>query len=237
MDVKILIIEDDTEIVEFIALAFKIAWPEARLLSADHGHYGLELVEKESPDLVLLDLGLPDTNGFEVLKMIRLFSTVPIIIMTVKGDESDIVKGLEWGANEYMVKPFGQLELLARVRAVFRDSHQSVSYIASYGPLQYDPSSNILKYGQIQILLTRTEGRIIHLLIKNPGYVVTFSEIAEAIWGEDYSNSTDTLRVHIRRLRAKTEVNYKIPRFIHSRAGIGFYLELPAQVLSHKNDS
>src|ERR1035437_10589731 len=117
---KILIIEDDQQIVEAITLAFQIRWPEAKLVSTPQGEKGIELVENEKPEIVILDLGLPDINGFEVLKQIRLFSDIPILILTARTEESDIVKGLEWGADDYMIKPFRQLELLSRIKALTR---------------------------------------------------------------------------------------------------------------------
>ena len=117
MEVKVLIIEDEWDIIESISLAFQIHWPEAQLVSAQRGMKGIELVQTESPDVVILDLGLPDINGYEVLKQIRLFSSVPIIILTVRSQEEDVVKALEEEADDYVVKPFRQKELLARVRA------------------------------------------------------------------------------------------------------------------------
>ena len=117
---KVLIVEDDKEIVDAITLAFQIRWPEAKVVSTRLGRKGVELVESENPDIVILDLGLPDISGFEVLNQTRLFSHVPIIILTVRADEADVVKGLEWGADDYILKPFRQLELLARVKALIR---------------------------------------------------------------------------------------------------------------------
>ena len=117
---KVLVIEDDKEIVDAISLAFQIRWPEAKVISTRLGQKGVELVESESPDIVILDLGLPDIAGFEVLRQIRLFSAVPTIILTVRAEEADVVKGLEWGADDYITKPFRQLELLARVKSMIR---------------------------------------------------------------------------------------------------------------------
>jgi DNA-binding response OmpR family regulator len=117
---KILIIEDDSETSEFITIALNVAWPDIQIARANCGKKGIELVRNNAPDVVLLDIGLPDTTGFEVLKTIRLFSNVPVIIETVRNSESDIVKGLNLGADEYIAKPFGQLELLARIRTVLK---------------------------------------------------------------------------------------------------------------------
>lgn len=117
MKVKVLIIEDDWEIIESITLAFQLDWPEAQVIYTQQGTKGIGIVQSESPDIVILDLGLPDINGYEVLKQIRLFSSIPIIILTVRSQEEDVVKALEGEANDYVVKPFRQKELLARVRA------------------------------------------------------------------------------------------------------------------------
>ena len=120
--IKLLLIEDDPQIVEVISTCFEMRWPGSDIISASEGRRGVELVETESPDVVMLDIGLPDIDGFEVLRQIRLFSNLPIIIVTVKGQESDRIKGLELGADDYITKPFSYIELLARVRAVLRRS-------------------------------------------------------------------------------------------------------------------
>ncbi len=117
MKAKVLIIEDDPEIVESITLAMRLNWPEAKVISTARGQKGIELVEAEAPDIVILDLGLPDVSGFQVLKQIRLFSSIPVIVLTVRSQEEDVIKALENEASDYVVKPFRQMELLARVKA------------------------------------------------------------------------------------------------------------------------
>ncbi len=116
MKVKVLVIEDDPEIVETISLAFRINWPEAELISSQYGERGIELAESQAPDVIILDLALPDIDGYEVLEKVRLFSMIPVIILSVRNDEIDIDRGLQLGANEYMVKPFRQSELLLRLK-------------------------------------------------------------------------------------------------------------------------
>jgi DNA-binding response OmpR family regulator len=118
MDVKILVIEDDQDIIDAVALAFKIYWPEAKVLSSNTGKKGVELTKDKSPDMVILDLGLPDISGYEVLKQIRLFSSIPILILTVRSEEEDVVKAFDEEANDYIIKPFRQKELVARVRGM-----------------------------------------------------------------------------------------------------------------------
>jgi DNA-binding response OmpR family regulator len=118
MDVKILVIEDDQDIVDAVTLAFKIYWPEAKILSSNVGLKGVEMTKEKAPDMVILDLGLPDISGYEVLKQIRLFSSIPILILTVRSEEEDVVKAFDEEANDYIIKPFRQKELVARVRGM-----------------------------------------------------------------------------------------------------------------------
>ena len=224
---KVLIVEDDKEIVDAITLAFQIRWPEAKVVSTRLGRKGVELVESENPDIVILDLGLPDISGFEVLNQTRLFSHVPIIILTVRADEADVVKGLEWGADDYILKPFRQLELLARVKALIRRQTPSEEESLSSGPLRLEATSGQLYLDGKEIALTITESRILAHLMRNAGHVVTHSSLAEAVWGNDYPGAADSLKVHIRRLREKIEANPSQPKFILTKAGVGYYLARP----------
>jgi two-component system KDP operon response regulator KdpE len=225
---KVLIIEDDREIVEIISLAFEIRWPQVKLLPTHLGKRGVELVEKENPDVVILDLGLPDISGFDALKEIRAFSDVPIMILTVRGEEADIIKGLEWGADDYMVKPFRQLELLSRIRALIRRANPSSRETPLVcGELHFNPAIRQLFRGQEQIELTRTEGTILHHLMRNAGQVVTYSSLAESVWGADYPDAVDSLRVYIRRLREKIETDPDNPQLILTKTGIGYLLAKP----------
>jgi two-component system KDP operon response regulator KdpE len=226
---KVLIIEDDETIVSLIRLAFQMRWPEAQLISASLGEEGLDLVEDEKPDLVILDLGLPDIDGYEVLRQIRLFSSVPIVILTVRGDEDDIIRGLEWGADDYVIKPFRQLELLSRLKVQLRrqiSPDQEAPVVC--GPLRLDPSTFQLKYGAKEVSLTLIEGRMMYHLMRNAGHVVTHSRLAEAVWGEDHPGATDSLRVYIRHLREKLEADPGNPKLILTKVGVGYILATPA---------
>jgi len=224
---KVLLIEDDKEIIDAIALAFKIRWPEATVVSSRLGEKGIELVETESPDIVILDLGLPDISGFDVLREIRRFSGVPTIILTVRADEADVVKGLEWGADDYIVKPFRQLELLARVKSLIRRQSPSEGELLVSGPLRLDTATGELHLDAKEIALTVTENYILGHLMKNAGRVVTHASLAEAVWGDDYPGAADSLKVHIRRLREKIEVDPSRPKLILTRTGIGYLLAKP----------
>ena len=224
---KVLLIEDDREIIDAISLAFQIRWPEAKVVSTRLGEKGVELVESEAPDIVILDLGLPDVSGFEVLRQIRLFSRVPTIILTVRSDEADVVKGLEWGADDYITKPFRQLELLARVKAMIRRQSPSEEEPLVSGPLHLDITSGQLYYSGKEIALTVTESHILSHLMKNTGHVATHLSLAETVWGEDYPGATDSLKVHIRRLREKIEADPSHPQLILTRTGVGYFLAKP----------
>jgi DNA-binding response OmpR family regulator len=222
--VKLLIVEDDEEIVEAISLAFQIRWPEAKIVSTRYGKKGIELVESEQPDIVILDLGLPDINGFDVLRKIRHFSEVPIIIVTVRAEEADIIKGLEWGADDYIIKPFRQLELIARIKAQIRRQGLPGEEKIISGPLKLNSVTGQLYHHDREISLTVTEARILGHLMRNAGHVVTHTSIAEAVWGDDYPGAADSLKVHIRRLREKIEENPSEPAFIITKPGVGYLL-------------
>ena len=225
---KVLVIEDDQGIVEAISLAFQIRWPEAKLISTHLGEKGVAMVESESPDVVILDLGLADISGFEVLKQIRLFSDVAVLILTVRAEEADVVKGLEWGADDYMTKPFRQLELLSRVRALTRRrSSLADTTTIVCGQLHLNPSTRQLFYGEKEINLTPTEGHILYHLMKNAGQVVIYSSLAELLWGEDYASAADSLKVYIRRLREKIEADPSNPKLILTKARAGYQLAKP----------
>ena len=222
---KVLIIEDDPGIVESVSLALHVRWPDIKIATTHLGNTGVELAESEQPDLIMLDLGLPDISGYEVLSQIRSFSSVPIIILTVRTEESDIVKGLEWGADDYIVKPCGQMELLARVNVRLR--HQTRigdQTVLSCGSIWFDPYTHQFILGDRDIKLTLIESQIIHLLMKNAGRVVTYHNLTEDVWGEDYPGSVESLRVHIRRLREKLETDPGNPRIILTKPSVGYSL-------------
>lgn len=220
---KVLVIEDDVEITECIKLSFKIGWQNAKIMTTAHGKKGLTLVDEFSPEVVLLDLGLPDISGFDVLKQIRQFSTVPVIIMTVKSEEMDIVRGLELGADEYLVKPFGKIELLARVKAMLRRSKPTMdktSFI--YGPFEFTYSFRKVKYKDKEVSLTATEGIILKMLIENSGQIVGYETLAERIWGEYYPGAIESLRVYMSRLRKKIGDSHDNPSVIIGHPNMGY---------------
>ncbi|MBS3764504.1 MAG: response regulator transcription factor [Planctomycetes bacterium] len=225
---RILIIEDDPEIVHAISLAFQNDWPEATLLSARMGEEGVGMVEAEELDVVILDLNLPDIDGFEALKRIRLFSSVPVIIITVRDEEADITRGLNLGADDYITKPFRKKELLARIQVQLRKQtipNDETPIIC--GASRLDPATFQLSHGSRDISLTTAEGHIMKRLMRHWGNVVPHARLAEEVWGEEYPGAVVSLRTHIRGLRNKLETDPHHPVFILTKAGVGYSLSKP----------
>ncbi len=223
---KVLIIEDNPQIVSSIALALEAEWPHAALLSTRMGEEGVDLVGSEHPDVVILDLGLPDKDGLDVLQEIRLFSSVPILVLTVRQEEQDITRALTLGANDYVTKPFKMRELVARLKVqIRRDAPSEEDAPIVYGPLRLDPATFELAYGPREISLTVVEGHIMRQLMLNAGRVVTYGRLAEAVWGdEDYPGAVVTLRTYIRQLRQKLQPAPSDPKLILTKPSVGYSL-------------
>lgn len=225
---KVLIIDDDPIIIDSITIAIQMNWPEVALITTGLGDEGVDLIETENPDAVILDIGLPDLNGLNVLEQIRLFTSVPVIVLTVRSEEVDIVKALERGADDYIVKPFKQKELIARLKAQLRKRHiPEKDGALIYGSMKYDPNTAQLTYGTKDINLTIIEGRIVETLMKNAGQVISHTRLAEEVWGDDYPGCVHNLRVNIGRLRKKIENDQKKPQIIVTKPGIGYLLAKP----------
>ncbi len=205
---KLLIIEDDKSIINAISVAFEFRWPEVKVVSAMFGKEGIDLVKRESPDVVILDLNLPDISGFEVLKSFRVFSSVPTIILTVSFDDTDVLKGLEAGADDYIVKPFNYLTLLARVKAVLRRTEREPfkgNIIALSSRLNIDFVSQKVRVDNRPVKLTPIEYQLLILLVKNKDKVISYQQIMQEIWGKPLGGNTENIRIYVRRLRQKLQ--------------------------------
>ena len=228
---KILIIDDDQDIVESVRLGFALQWREVELLAASNGDDGLRLVEESRPDLVLLDVGLPRRDGYDVLRELRTFSEVPVIMLTARDDVADKVKGLELGADDYITKPFDHLELLARVRAVLRrlDLKAPKQRVPAFrsGPLEIDFDAQEARLDGDHVPLTRTEYRLLEHLARNAGWIVPHATLLARVWGREYVDELDYLRVYVRRLREKLHDDPARPRFIRTERGIGYRFMAP----------
>lgn len=228
MKLKILLIEDEPGSIEIISLIFKVSHPDSQMLYAKFGKEGIDLIKKEAPDIVILDMGLPDIDGCEVLKRIRLFSNIPIVVLTVRGEENDVVKALALGANEYIVKPFRQFEFLARLNNVMNNNKKTDMETSSLyiGNFKFDVSSRILSCERKNIQLTGTESQILYHLLINKNKTVTYNSFYKNIWGEYYPGGENTLRVHIQRLRKKIMSIAGSNNLIITKSGIGYTIKL-----------
>jgi len=228
---KALVIDDAAEIADVVSLCFQLHWSNATVLSAQDGARGLELVEVESPDMVILDIGLPDMDGFEVLREIRRFSQVPVIMLTVRGEDTDVARGLELGADDYITKPFSHIELVARVRAVMRRIQgMPVSEERPFisGRLAVDFASKEVTVDGKPVRLTSTEYKLLYHLIKNEGHLLSHENLLNKVWGEDYQDARDLLRVHIQHLRQKLGDNGESADIIVTEHGMGYKFVRPA---------
>jgi two-component system, OmpR family, response regulator VicR len=223
---KVLVVDDDEEIINIVKLTFRVGWPEAEVTAERLGQRGLERTESEAFHLIVLDLGLPDISGFEVLKKIRLFSDTPVVILTASSDEVNIVRGLEMGATDYVVKPFRQMEFLARLKAASRNLHRLEPEDLHYkiGSYRFFPSSRKIETNNKKIILTATESNLLLHLARNKGKPVTYNSIALKLWEHDYPGACESIRVYIKNLRLKLEPEPSNPVYILTAPGIGYYL-------------
>jgi two-component system, OmpR family, KDP operon response regulator KdpE len=230
---KILVIDDAPDVIESVRLGFTLQWREVEVLGAGAGEQGLDMVEQELPDLVLLDVGLPDIDGYEVLRQIRAFSDVPVVMLTARDGTLDLVKGLELGADDYVTKPFNHLELLARVKAVLRrlDMPAPAARVPSFrsGDLEMDFATQELRIAGRRVDLTPTEYKLLYHLIRNAGYVLTHGTLLAKVWGREYVDEVDYLRVYVRRLRDKLGDDSEDPRYIRTERGLGYRFLAPPE--------
>jgi two-component system, OmpR family, KDP operon response regulator KdpE len=219
-------VDDAPDVIESVRLGFTLQWREVEVLGAGAGEQGLDMVEQELPDLVLLDVGLPDIDGYEVLRQIRAFSDVPVVMLTARDGTLDLVKGLELGADDYVTKPFNHLELLARVKAVLRrlDMPAPAARVPSFrsGELEMDFARQELRVAGRRVDLTPTEYKLLYHLIRNAGYVLTHGTLLAKVWGREYVDEVDYLRVYVRRLRDKLGDDSEDPRYIRTERGLGY---------------
>ena len=203
---KVMIIEDNEEVVEAVTLCLQIRWPDADISYAYGGLTGVQMVEAQEFDIVLLDINLPGIDGFEVLRRIRTFSAVPVIILTVRGWEEDQVEGLELGADDYIVKLFRPRELVSRVNSVLRRaSVQSIgleSHSLVRGNLRLLLNSNEVESKEGKVKLTPTECKVLYALMKNEGQTISSQTLLNDVLGREDTN-TEIIRTYIRRLRSK----------------------------------
>lgn len=222
----ILVIDDEPQILR--AMRAILTEKQFRVTTANRGQEGLTLAATSEPDLVILDLGLPDIDGVEVCTRLREWTQVPIIILSVRDSERDKVAALDHGADDYLTKPFGIEELLARVRVALRHSAHAQSgqgaqaKVVKAGPLTIDLAWHIIKRGEEEVKLTGTEYKLLAYLAANHGRVLTHQSILTHVWGPADADHTEYLRVYMRQLRKKLEADPERPQYILTEPGIGY---------------
>ena len=223
---RILVVDDEPALRE--PLAFLLEKEGFTVLTAADGRAALEAIEREDIDLVLLDLMLPGVSGLEVCRQVRTTSSVPIIMLTAKDSEVDIVVGLELGADDYVTKPYSSRELLARVKAVLRrrgEPELEDDSIIEVGRVRMDTDRHTVAVDGATIAMPLKEYELLELLLRNAGRVLTRGQLIDRVWGADYFGDTKTLDVHIKRIRAKIERDPKDPTMLLTVRGLGYRIE------------
>ena len=225
----ILVVDDEPRYVRWITVNLRASG--YRVLTASDGQAALEAAAAERPDLVLLDIGLPLMDGLEVCRRIREFSTVPIIMLTAKAAEADKVAGLDAGADDYLPKPFGPPELMARVRAALRRSRYAESPTAEpvfhHGDLAIDFARHEVRHAGEPVTLTPTEYKLLVQLARHAGRVLLPEQLLAAVWGPEYREETQHVRLYVSRLRRKIEPDPDHPRYVLTKPGIGYLFAPP----------
>jgi two-component system KDP operon response regulator KdpE len=222
--VKILIVDDEQRLLDALTAGFQFQWQDAQVFTAATGSDGLEAFFDETPDVVVLDVGLPDRSGFDVLKEIRRVSDVPVVMLTAAADEMDHVRGLQLGADDYLVKPFSGIALMAHIQAVLRRAELPPPISAApdfvAGNLTINFQSREVTSGGELVKLTPFEYKLLFHLVRNAGRLMPHRALMERIWGTAYDPSEHQLRVLVNRVRSKVE--HGGVRFIETERGLGY---------------
>ena len=225
---KVLVVDDEKLIVK--GIRFSLEQDGMDVDCAYDGQEALDLIQKNEYDVVLLDVMLPVLTGFEVCQQVREFSDVPNIMLTAKGDDMDKILGLEYGADDYITKPFNILEVKARIKAIIRRSNAGHSHdenpkLLTYDVLKVDCDSRRAYIDEKEVNLTAKEFDLLELLMVHPNKVYSREELLNTVWGYDYPGDVRTVDVHIRRLREKIENKPSDPKYIHTKWGVGYYFQ------------
>jgi len=226
---KVLVVDDEKLIVK--GIRFSLEQEGMAVDCAYDGEEALEAIKSNEYDVVLLDVMIPKMSGFEVCQSVREFSDVPIIMLTAKGDDMDKILGLEYGADDYITKPFNILEVKARIKAIMRRNKRQetgtkvVSKIAVFGDLKVDCEGRRVFVRDVEENLTAKEFDLLELLMNNPGKVYSRDNLLNTVWGYDYLGDVRTVDVHVRRLREKIEREPSNPEYIHTKWGVGYFFK------------
>lgn len=226
MSRRVLVVDDEKLIVK--GIRYSLEQDGMDVDCAYDGEEALKLAKENAYDIILLDIMLPKYDGFEVCQMIREFSDVPIIMLTAKGDDMDKILGLEYGADDYITKPFNILEVKARIKAIMRRvtkqaQGQTEDKVLSKGEMKIDCESRRVFIADREINLTAKEFDLLELLAMNPNKVYSRENLLNIVWGYEYPGDARTVDVHIRRLREKVETNPSDPKYVYTKWGVGYY--------------
>ena len=226
MSKRVVVVDDEKLIVK--GIRFSLEQDGMQVTAAFDGAEALRLVRENNYDIILLDVMLPKYNGFEVCQQIREFSDVPVIMLTAKGDDMDKILGLEYGADDYITKPFNILEVKARIKAIMRrtrkkDGKEQNPKTIVKGDMKVDCESRQVTIGEKEVNLTAKEFDLLELLAMNPNKVYSRENLLNIVWGYEYPGDARTVDVHIRRLREKVEANPSDPKYVYTKWGVGYY--------------
>ncbi len=225
---KVLVVDDEKLIVK--GIRFSLEQDGYEISCAYDGEEALNMARENEYDMILLDLMLPKMSGLEVCQQIREFSSVPIIMLTAKGEDMDKIMGLDYGADDYITKPFNILEVKARIKAILRrarkpEKNEEPTKVVEAGGLKMDVESRRVFIGENEVNLTAKEFDVLQLLVFNPNKVYSRENLLNLVWGYDYPGDVRTVDVHIRRLREKIEDNPSDPKYVHTKWGVGYYFQ------------
>ncbi|HEU5315459.1 MAG TPA: response regulator transcription factor [Chloroflexota bacterium] len=232
---KILLVDDDPAILDAVSVGFQFQWQDSRVVTAPDGNKGLQAFYDEDPDVVVLDVTMPGKSGFEVLQEIRRISDVPVLLLTSRGGETDQVRGLELGADDYVVKPFSHLALMARIRAVLRRAElpppvrTAPDFEAGELAIHFDRQE--VTVGGAPVKLTPLEYKLLYHFVRNPGRLLPHRLLLDRVWGEETYPNPDYIKVFVSRLRAKLE-RPDGPHYFETERGVGYRFVKPEASLS-----
>lgn len=229
MSKRVLVVDDEKLIVK--GIRFSLEQDGMEVVCAYDGEEALEAAKNQEFDIILLDVMLPGLSGFEVCQQIREFSDVPIVMLTAKGEDMDKILGLEYGADDYITKPFNILEVKARIKAIMRrtgnkeKAKPADDMMIKSGDMTIDRDGRRVYIGDQEVNLTAKEFDVLELLVLHPNKVYDREKLLTLVWGEDYPGDVRTVDVHIRRLREKIEKNPSEPKYVHTKWGVGYYFK------------
>src|SRR5688572_1115360 len=223
---KVLIVDDEPQIRRFLRASLQAH--DYQVVEAENGKEGVRACTVQKPELLILDLGLPDMDGLDVIKLVREWSTIPIIVLSLRSDDSDKIQALDRGANDYVTKPFSMGELLARMRVALRQgpgAGTEAEPVVTAGDIAIDLAKRLVTVGGTPVRLSRKEYDLLRILASHPGKVITHQQLLQEVWGQAYVEETQYLRVYVGQLRQKLEKEPAAPKYLVTEPGVGYRLQ------------